>query len=209
MRIISQRSMQHSEGLWFSTVFCLSHCDEQDKKTKTMAKTRQHKLTAISELSELMKSKKATVFANFQGLKVSEMEELRGLCREQGVTCIAAKKTLVKRALTDAGIGDVDTKLFEGGVAAFFADEDEVAPAQIVAKYAKDHDVITIFGGILEGGYITEDKVTQLSALPSKHQLLGQLVGTLNAPISGFVQVLSGNTRGLVTVLNAIKDKKA
>jgi len=68
---------------------------------------------------------------------------------------------------------------------------------------------MTIFGGILEGGYITEDKVTQLSALPSKHQLLGQLVGTLNAPISGFVQVLSGNTRGLVTVLNAIKDKKA
>ncbi len=174
-----------------------------------MAKTRQHKLTAISELSELMKSKKATVFANFQGLKVSEMEELRGLCREQGITCIAAKKTLVKRALTDAGIESIDTKQFVGGVASFFSDEDEVAPAQIVAKYAKNHEVITIFGGILEGAYISDDKVKQLSALPSKQQLLGMLVGTLNAPISGFVQVLSGNTRGLLTVLNAIKEQKA
>ncbi len=173
-----------------------------------MAKTREQKEVQVQKLIDGVKNAKAAVFANFQGLKVSEMEELRAQCREQNITCIATKKTLVKKALSENGL-DVDTKVYKGGVAAFFGNEDEVAPAQIVAKYAKDHDVITIFGGLLEGVYIDASKVIDLSKLPNKQQLLGQLVGTLNAPISGFVNVLAGNLRGLVTVLGAIKDQKA
>lgn len=172
-----------------------------------MAKTKLQKEQNIADLVSQLKDTKAAVFANFQGLSVPAMEELRKNCREAGVTCKATKKTLLKRALADAGL-EVDTKAYEGGVAAFFGKEDEVAPAQIVAKFAKDHDVVTIFGGTLEGAYIDEGKVTQLSKLPSKEQLLGQLVGTLNAPVSGFVNVLAGNLRGLVTVLGAIKDQK-
>ncbi|NCO05097.1 MAG: 50S ribosomal protein L10 [Candidatus Magasanikbacteria bacterium] len=173
-----------------------------------MAKTKQQKQSQIDGLTEGIKTAKSVVFANFQGLKVSEMEELRAECREQNINCMATKKTLVGRALKDAGM-DVDTKIYQGGVAAFFGNEDEVAPAQIVAKYAKSHDVITLFGGILEGSYINADKVLELSKLPSKHQLLGQLVGTINAPVSGFVNVLAGNLRGLVGVLNNIKEQKA
>lgn len=173
-----------------------------------MAKTRQQKQAQVQALTDGVKNAKAAVFANFQGLKVNEMEALRAACREQNITCIATKKTLVKRALADNGM-DVDTKAYQGGVAAFFGNDDEVAPAQIVAKYAKDHEIITIFGGVLEGAYIDAAKVTELSKLPSKQQLLGQLVGSLNAPVSGFVNVLAGNLRGLVTVLGAIKDQKA
>lgn len=173
-----------------------------------MAKTKQQKQEAMEKLSEGIKSAKSVVFANFQGLKVSEMEELRATCREQDITCVAVKKTLVKRALMDAGM-DVETESFGGGIAAFFGNTDEVAPAQIVSKYAKTHEIVTIFGGVLEGQYIDDQKVKALSALPSKQELLGKLVGTLNAPVSGFVNVLAGNLRGLATVLNAIKDQKA
>lgn len=173
-----------------------------------MAKTKQQKQEAIASLVDQLKNAKSAVFANFQGLKVSESEELRGTCRENGIVYIASKKTLVQKALSDAGF-DVDTKTFEGGVAAFFGNEDEVAPAQIVANFAKTHKVVSIFGGVLEGEFIDEAKVTALSILPSKQQLLGQLVGTLNAPISGFVNVLAGNIRGLVSVLNNIKEAKA
>jgi large subunit ribosomal protein L10 len=173
-----------------------------------MPKTRHQKEQSVKDLTDQIKTAKSAVFANFQGLKVSESEELRAKCREAGVTYNASKKTLVKRALGDAGF-DVDTKTFEGGVATVFGAEDEVAPAQIIADFAKDHEVVTIFGGILEGEFINAAKVTELSKLPSKQQLLGQLVGTLNASVSGFVNVLAGNLRGLVNVLNAVKETKA
>ncbi len=173
-----------------------------------MAKTKQQKQEHLEDLTNRLGTAKAAVFANFQGLTVPETEALRKECRDNNVTVIASKKTLLRNALANAG-HDVDTKAFEGGVAAIFGNEDEVAAAQIVANFAKDHEVVTIFGGVLEGNYIDAAKVTELSKLPSKQQLLGQLVGTLNAPISGFANVLAGNIRGLVTVLNGIKEAKA
>jgi len=173
-----------------------------------MAKTKQQKEQSVQTLTDGLKNAKSAVFANFQGLKVSESEELRGICRGKNVTYVANKKTLLKKALSDAGF-DVDTKSFQGGIATVLGNEDEVAPAQIIANFAKNHEVVEIFGGILEGQFIDADKVKELSKLPSKHQLLGQLVGTLNAPISGFVNVLAGNIRGLVNVLNSIKEAKA
>ncbi len=173
-----------------------------------MAKTRQQKEEAVQGLATSIKDAKAAVFANFQGLKVSESEELRGKCRENNISYVATKKTLLGRALKEAGL-EVDTKTFEGGVATILGQDDEVAPAQIIADFAKDHELVTIFGGVLEGEFIDAAKVTELSKLPSKQQLLGQLVGTLNAPVSGFVNVLAGNMRGLVNVLNGIKESKA
>jgi len=173
-----------------------------------MAKTRQQKQESVQTLVDALKNAKSAVFANFQGLKVSESEELRGLCREQNIDYTATKKTLMKKAFDEAGF-DVDTKAFQGGIAAVFGREDEVAPAQVIANFAKDHEVVEIFGGILEGEFIDSAKVKELSKLPSKQQLLGQLVGTLNAPVSGFVNVLAGNMRGLVNVLNGIKESKA
>ncbi len=173
-----------------------------------MAKTKQLKEQAIQDLVDNIKSAKSVVFANFQGLKVSESEELRGKCREQKIDYLASKKTLLKKALSEAGF-DVDTKSFEGGVAAVFGTEDEVAPAQVIAGYAKDHEVVKIFGGILEGNFIDAAKVTELSKLPSKQELYAKLVGSINAPVSGFVNVLAGNLRGLVGVLNSIKESKA
>ena len=145
----------------------------------------------------------ARPFRRFQRLPA----ELRASCRENGILFTASKKTLVQRAFDDAGI-DGDARVFEGAVAVAFGLQDEVAPAQVVAKFAKDHKVVTLFGGILEGAFISSEKVEALSKLPSKEQLYAQLVGTINAPVSGFVNVLAGNMRGLVTTLGAIKDQK-
>lgn len=172
-----------------------------------MAKTKLQKEQAVQALSQGIVDASASVFANYQGLSVAAMEELRSKCREAGVTCVASKKTLVSRALSEAGI-TVDTKAFDGGVAAFFG-PDEVTAPKVVAEFAKAHDMVTIFGGVLEGSYIEASEVKALSALPSKQELLGKLVGTINAPVSGFVNVLAGNIRGLANVLNAIKEQKA
>lgn len=172
-----------------------------------MAKTKAQKELTLKDLSERIGAAKSLVFANFQGLKVKESDELRELCRGQNIGYFIAKKTLVAKALKEKGLA-VDAKAFQGGVSVLFGNEDEIAPAQIAANFAKTHEAMKLFGGVLEGAYIDGAKVAELAKLPSKQQLLGHLVGTLNAPISGFVNVLAGNLRGLVTVLSAIKDKK-
>ena len=175
--------------------------------SQTMAKTRQQKEAGLQQLVENLKTAKAVVFANFQGLKVKESEELRALCRKEHVTYMASKKTLVALALAQASL-DVDAKAFAGGVSIACGTSDDVTPAQIVVNFGKKHEAVKIFGGVLEGAFIDAAKVSELAKLPSKQQLLGQFVGTLNAPISGFVNVLAGNLRGLVNVLNALKEKK-
>jgi len=173
-----------------------------------MAKTKEQKSQMINDLGQGLKSAKSVVFANFQGLKVKESEELRKKCREQNITLVASKKSLLRKALEATGI-TLNTDGYNGGVAAVFGQADEVAPAQLVAEFAKKHELVTIFGGILEGSLIDGAKVQELAKLPSKQQLLGQLVGTLNAPVSGLVNILAGNLRNLVGVLNNIKESKA
>lgn len=172
-----------------------------------MAKTKQQKQEAVLSLTQGIKSAKGVVFANFQGLKVSESEELRRKCRAEKVSFLASKKTLLKKALAELGF-DVDAESFSGGVAAVMGLEDEVAPAKLIYDFAKTHEVAKTFGGIFEGKFIDAAKVRELAMLPSKQELLAKLVGSLNAPVSGFVNVLSGNIRNLVNVLNNIKEAK-
>lgn len=173
-----------------------------------MPKTRQEKEQVVDTLVEKINSAKSVIFANFQGLKVSESEELRQKCRESGIEYFATKKTLLKKALQKVGV-EVETGEFEGGVSVAFGVEDEVLPAQTLDKFAKDHKDVKFFGGMLEGKYIDMQTVDNLAKLPGKQELLARMVGSMNAPISGFVNVLSGNMRGLLNVLNAIKENKA
>lgn len=172
-----------------------------------MAKTKQQKQEAVDKLAEGVSGAISVVFANFQGLSVAAMEKLRANCREANVKPQTSKKTLVRLALAKQGI-EADTKAYEGGVAVFLG-QDEVSAPKVVADFAKDHEEVIIFGGVLEGAYVDAAQVNALAKLPTREELLSRLVGSFNSPISGFVNVLAGNMRGLVTVLSAIKDQKA
>jgi large subunit ribosomal protein L10 len=173
-----------------------------------MPKSKQQKQSTVEALETGLKGAKGVVFANFQGLTVAQTEELRKNARKEGVSVLAAKKTLVSRALETAGITGIETSSFKGGVATFIG-SDEIAPAKVVATFAKKNDIVSIFGGVLEGKFIDAAMVKSLSALPSKQELLQKMVSSLNAPISGFVNVNAGILRGLMNVLNAYKAKKA
>ncbi len=173
----------------------------------TMPKSKQQKVQTIESLTDGLKNSKGAVFANFQGLKVTDFEALRKTAREQQVVVQVAKKTLVKRVFEDLGVS-ADPKTFVGGVVTL-SGQDEISAAKIVSDFAKTHESVSIYGGVLEGSFIDAKSVKHLASLPTKHQLLGQLVGTLNAPVSGFVNVLAGNLRNLVNVLNNIKEAKA
>lgn len=174
-----------------------------------MAKSKQQKQDELQALEEKLAKSKGAVFANYLGLTVTQVQDLREQLREEEAEMIVAKKTLIDLALNNAGLGEDHVQNMEGGVAIFLGYKDEVAPAKVVATFAKDHEVVELRGGILEGQVIDAEKAIALSKLPSKQELLGQMVGSLRSPISGFVNVLGGNMRGLVQVLNQIKESKA
>ena len=97
----------------------------------------------------------------------------------------------------------------EGSILTSLGYNDEVAAAKLMAEFAKDREDIQIVGGILEGEFVGTDAIKQLATLPSREELLAQLVGSINAPVSGFVNALAGNLRNFVYVLNAVKEAKA
>jgi len=169
--------------------------------------TKQQKEVIIRELAEKLKNSKAVVFSDYKGLKVKDMTVLRRDLRAEGVDLKVLKKTLINIALKDAGI-EMDAKALEGQVAVAISSRDEVAAAKIIAKLAKVNENLKIVGGILGTKELSVAEVDALAKLPSKEELLAKLVGTLNAPVSGFVNVLAGNMRGFVTALQAIADKK-
>ena len=172
-----------------------------------MAQTKEQKKSIIKDLSEKLKSSKAVVFSDYKGLAVKDMMALRGELRKERVELKVAKKTLINLALKDAGI-EIDARKFESQIALAISSQDEVAAAKIIAKTAKTNENLKMVGGILGVKELNVEEVNALSLIPSKQELLAKLVGSINAPVSGFVNVLAGNLRGLVQVLKAVADAK-
>jgi large subunit ribosomal protein L10 len=172
-----------------------------------MPKTRAQKEQIVSELSDDFGRMKGAVFTSISGYTMPDADGLRAKGRDVGVKFMVAKKTLLTRALKNAGI-EIDRGQLEGSVLTAVGLEDEISAAKIVSAFLKDREGMKILGGIMEGKLIDAAAVKTLARLPGKQELLGKLVGSINAPVSGFVNVLAGNLRGLVTVLNTVKDKK-
>lgn len=174
-----------------------------------MAKSRQRKEAELQKLIDKVGESKGVVFAQTMGLPVSVTQELRVQLQEEGSEMVVAKKRLIGLMLEKAGHSKEAVQDMEGSVTVVFGYQDEVAPAKLLAEFAKKNDVVSFHGGILEGELIDKDKVTELSKLPSKQELFAKLVGSLNSPLSGLVNVLNGPQRGFVQVLNQIKEQKA
>lgn len=174
-----------------------------------MAKTRAQKEQVVSKLAQKIADTKSMVFTQVSGYTMDDANALREKGSNEGVKVSITKKNLLVLALKEQGI-EVDKGVLEGSILTSFGNTDEVAPAKLMSDFAKEKEEgIEIVGGILEGKFVDAAAIKQLATLPSKEQLLAQLVGSINAPRSGFVNVLAGNLRGMVNVLNAIKEAKA
>ena len=140
-------------------------------------------------------------------MTVPEIGELRGKLREKNARMQVLKKTLIKIALKNVDV-NVDPDELDGQVAIVYGGEDEIFSPKTLYEYSKDNEKLEILAGILDGKLIGADEVKNLAKLPSKEELLAKVVGSVKAPVSGFVNVLSGNLRNLVFALNAIKESK-
>lgn len=174
-----------------------------------MAKARSKKDIEVKSLVEKLGRMHVAVATTTAGLKVKDVNELRSLLRKSGVDYVVAKKTLVKRALEQASLATVDFSSVTESMALSFGYDDEVAPARALAAFARTHDSVKFVGGIMNGSFVDGARMKALSTMPSRIELLGRVVGTIAAPLSGFVRVLSGNLSGFVRVLDGYREKKA
>ena len=163
----------------------------------------------MRDLTERLSRAKAVVFARFNGLGVADNEDLRRQLREANSEYYVTKKTLLKKALSEQGAIDFDPKSADGQMAAIFGYGDEVTPAKVTSQFIKSTEgKLEFAGGILEGRLLSKQEVMALSQIPGREELYAKLVGSINAPVSGFVNALAGNLRNLVNVLHAVQEKK-
>lgn len=171
-----------------------------------MALTKQEKNDVVAGVADLLTSSKMTVVAKYEGTTVKAMQQLRRDARGNGTKVQVVKNRLVVKALqANDTLKGVDVSELKGQLVYAFNGEDEVAPAKALADFAKQNPTIQFVGGITpEGKFITADEVKALAALPSKNELIAQVVATLLSPVHDVTNALSGNLHAL---LDGVSDK--
>lgn len=167
----------------------------------------QEKAEAIDELAELLSRAKLAILTDYRGLSVTGLQGLRATLRPLNAEFKIAKNTLTRIASEKAGIEGL-TPMLEGPLALVLAYDDVVAPSKAISDFARTSRILTIKGGVLENSIVTAREIEDLATLPSREELLGKLLGLINSPIQGLVNVLSGPSRGFVQVLNAYAEKQ-
>lgn len=168
----------------------------------------KEKEESLASFREVIKGAKSVVVSHASGMTVAEVTELRKKLRDAGVTHTVVKNTLGRIAAREASMEGL-AKLLNGPTVISVSKTDVVAPAKVLANFAKDHEKLVILGGVIEGKDATAKDIVDISSLPSKEELLSKMLGSLNSPITGFLRVLNGPVTGFVRVLNGIAEKKA
>ena len=171
-----------------------------------MAITKQKKVGIVSEATERIKNAASVIFVNWNGVKTKESDEMRLSLRKQGMGYYVAKKTLIRRALKDAGIAG-DMPEFAGEIAIAYG-ADAVLPAKEVAAFSKKlAGRGNIVGGLLEGRYLSQAEAVALSKIPGREVLVAKLLNVISSPLQQMVGTLSGVPRNFVGALDQISKK--
>jgi large subunit ribosomal protein L10 len=169
---------------------------------------REEKAAVVAEWEEILRGAQGVVVADYQGIDVATMTELRRKLRASGVTFGVVKNTLLKRAADNVGIEGLGDYL-SGTTAVAVSNADPVSPAKVLVEFAEKNKILKVKGGVLGTKAISGDYVGKLAKMPPKEVLVAQVVGALAAPISGLLNVLQGPSRQLVYVLESIRKQKA
>ena len=172
------------------------------------AKVLEAKKTQVTELAAKMNEASSGVLVSYKGITVENDTKLRRELREANVYYAVIKNSIILRAAKEANLDDLEGVL-QGTTALAISKDDAVAPAKILNAYAKKQSYFEIKAGFVEGKVIDSASVSALADLPSKEVLVATVLAGFNAPISGFVNVLNANIRGLAVALNAIAEKQA
>ena len=170
-----------------------------------MAITRDKKQALVAKMTAQLTDSKLAVYAQYKDLTVADLQELRAMAREAGVSITVIKNRLVRVALSQIETyKDADTSALEGQLLYAISTDDEVAPAQVLDKFAKTHPALQLAGGFSDEGLaLSADDVKALAGLPSKNQLIAEVVAQLLSPVHDVTNALSGNLHALLDGVEA------
>jgi len=170
-----------------------------------MALTKDKKNEVVAEVADLLANSKMTVVAAYQGTPVKALQELRRKGRENGTNLKVVKNRLVIQAIkSQANLKEVETAALTGMLLYAFNNEDEVAPAKVLADFAKTQPTLEFVGAISpEGKFLAADEVKALATLPTKPELIAQVIATLLSPVHDVTNGLSGNLHALLDGVEA------
>jgi large subunit ribosomal protein L10 len=169
-----------------------------------MAQSKAQKEKVLEELKEKLERQKALILFDFTGLKVKDFSNLRRKMKAGGNDLKVVKKTLMDIAFKKAKLG-IEAKKMEGEIALAIGYQDALSLAKEIYQFGQANEHLKILGGFFENEFRKADEMITLAQLPSREELLAGLVRAVSAPVSGFVNVLQGNIKGLMLALSAIK----
>jgi len=168
---------------------------------------KAEKAATVADLTARLKASSTAVLADYRGMTVGQMRDLRSKLRGGGIEMVVVKNTLARRAAKAAGYEPLSAELV-GPIAMLFALEDVSAPARILNDYIKANRKMVIKAGLLEGQIIKADAVTELADLPSREVLLSRLLGAMQAPLGNLASVLQAPITKFARTLDAVRNQK-
>ena len=170
-------------------------------------KVLEAKKAQVAEIIEALKGATTGVLVDYRGLTVEEDTKLRNDLRAAGVKYFVVKNTLLRLAAKETGLDELDSILH--GPTALAISEDAVAPAKVIADFAKENEKFEIKSGFMDGKVLSVDEISKLAKTPSKETLIAKMMGSLNSPISGLARLLSTIAEGGVEISDLIAKKAA
>lgn len=143
------------------------------------------KKVIVDEIAQQLKGAQSAIVVEYRGLSVADVTELRTALREENVGFKVYKNTLVQRAAEQEGMTELSDYL-KGPNAIAFGREDAVAPARILAKFAKDHEALVIKAGYVEGKFLPQEEVMEVAKLPNREGMYSMLLSCLTSPVRSF-----------------------
>ena len=173
-----------------------------------MKMNREKKAEVVQRLADRLRQSETLNLTDFTGIAVKPMTELRGKLRDVGVDYVVVKNTLALRALKEAKVTGLD-EVVRGPTGFVFAGAEPLAAAKVLAAFQKEHESLAVKVGLVEGRQMTPEEIHRLATLPSREELLAQMGGALQAPLQGFVGVLTSMLYQFVGAVEALRAQRA
>src|SRR5436309_6211336 len=188
---------------WCEGGFLLATALKKQEKIDKKAE----KAATVADITARLKASSTAVLADYRGMTVGQMRDLRSKLRDGGIDMVVVKNTLARRAAKAAGYEPLSAELV-GPIAMVFAGEDVSAPARILNEYIRANRKMAIKAGLLEGQVINAGSVVELADLPSREILLSRLLGAMQAPLGNLASVLQAPISKLARTLDAVRSQR-
>lgn len=168
----------------------------------------QAKTTSVAEIKEKLTGCVGVIMADYRGLTVKEMQELRSKVRAAGGEMKVYKNTLTEIAIRELAYPSMDEYL-EGPTAFVFASEDPVGPTKALVDFGKTHPALELKGGFVQNALVDASGVKAIASLPSREELIAKIMGSMVSPVRGFMSMCNAPAGALARVIKAVADQKA